>query len=139
MTSRDMPAAKYRKIESFFKKSNVPVAVGALNSNNSKAADSQADPAGLPTGIQANLEVRLQAESQAEEEENRLDVGTSNEQENVNDAASTSDSTQDNCSIYRGFRMNIILQQCLKFSLQIDGAVECRIATTRRKICFCQV
>ena len=85
----------------------MPVAVGASNSNNSKAADSQADPAGSPTGIQADLEVRLQAESQAKEEKNRLDVGTSNEQENVNDAASISDSTQDNCSIYRVFRMNI--------------------------------
>ena len=82
MASRDKPAAKYRKIESCFKKSNVPVAVGASNSNNSKAVDSQADPAGLPTRIQADLEVRLQTESQAEEEEN---VGTSNEQENVND------------------------------------------------------
>ena len=61
MASRDKPAAKYRKIEGFFKKSNVPVAVGASNSNNSKAADSQADPAGSPTGIQADLEVRLQA------------------------------------------------------------------------------
>ena len=107
MTSRDKPAAKYRKIESFFKKSNVPVAVGASNSNNSKAADSQADPADSPSGIQADLEVRLQAESQAEEEEYRLDVGTSSKQENVNDAAFTSDSTQDNCFIYRGFRMNI--------------------------------
>ena len=44
MASRYKPAAKYRKIESFFKKSNVPVAVEASNSNNSKAADSQADP-----------------------------------------------------------------------------------------------
>jgi len=51
----------------------VPVAV--------EAADSQADPAGSPTGIQADLKVRLQAETQVEEEENRLDVGTSNEQE----------------------------------------------------------
>ena len=107
MASRDKPAAKYRKIENFFKKSNVPVAVGASNFNNSKAADSQADTVGSPTGIQADLEVRLQAESQDEEEENRLDVGTSNEQENINDAASTSHSIQDNCSIYRGFRMNI--------------------------------
>ena len=107
MASRDKPVAKYRKIENFFKKSNVPMAVGGSNSNNSKAADSQADPAGSPTGIQADLEVQLQAESQAEEEENRRYVGTSNEQENDNDAASTSDSTQDNCSIYRGFRMNI--------------------------------
>ena len=79
MASRNKPAAKYRKIESFFKKSNVPVAVGASNSNNSKAADSQADPAGSPTGIQADLEARLQAESQVEEKENRFDVGTSNE------------------------------------------------------------
>ena len=107
MASRDKPAAKYRKIDSFFEKSNVPVAVGASNSNNSKAADSQAVSVGSPTGVQAELEVRLQAESQAEEEENCLDVGTSNEQDNVNDTASTSDSTQDNCSIYRGFRMNI--------------------------------
>ena len=107
MPSRDKPAAKYRKIESFFKKSNVPVAVGASNSNNSKAADSQADLAGSPIGIQADLEVRLQVESQAEEEENRLDVGTPNEQENGNSAASTSDTTQDNCSVYRRFRMNI--------------------------------
>ena len=57
MASRDKPAAKYRKIKSFFKKSNLPMAVGASNSNNSKAADSQADPAGSPTGIQADLEV----------------------------------------------------------------------------------
>ena len=107
MALRDKPAAKYRKIESFFKKSNVPMAVGASNSNNSKVADSQADPAGSPTGIQADLEVRLQAESQAKKEENRLDVGTSNEQENVDDAASTSDCKQNDCFIYRGFRMNV--------------------------------
>ena len=107
MASRDKPAAKYRKIESFFKKSNVPVAVRASNSNNSKAADLHADPAGSPIGIQADLGVRFQAKSQAEKEENRLDVENSNEQENVNDAASTRDSTQSNCSIYRGFRMNI--------------------------------
>ena len=55
MALRDKPAAKYRKIESFFKKSNVPVAVGASNSNNSIAADSQADPAGSPTGIQEQI------------------------------------------------------------------------------------
>ena len=79
MASRDKPAAKYPKNESFFKKSNVPVAVGASNFNNSKATASQADPAGSPTGIQADLEVRLQAESQTEEKENRLDVGTLNE------------------------------------------------------------